>query len=184
MHDSARRARRAGKARQAAILLAERRDADGCPALFCRTVARVGHLDGATSITPGDRRRGVRFNGMDEGAKRGENRLLRVDDPFQRNAVTDDAGYSLVTPIGNDLPLGSHPLRSRYPPRYDSCNVQDALYAARGLGLHDRHRVRCHGRKLVQLAADGDHFLAGEKGHHIQEVNPKFQERPALTGYR
>ena len=167
-----------------AILLTERRDGDGSPAKFCRTVAGVSYLDGATSITPGDRRQGVRLDGMDEGAERGEDCLLRLDDPFQRSGVTDDACHQLVAPIGGDLPMGSHPLRSHDPSRYDSCNVQDASYAAHGLGLHDRHRVRCHGRKLVQLAANGDHLLACEKGYQIQKVNPKFQERPALTGYR
>ena len=168
----------------AAVCSRNERDGDGGPAKFCRTVAGVGHLDGATSITPGDRRLGVRFDGMDEGAECGENCLLRLDDPFMRSGVTDDAAHSLVTPISGDLPLGSHPLRSRNPPRYDTCNVQDASHAAHGLGLHDRHRVRCHARKLVQLATDGDHLLAGEKGHQIQEVNPKFQERSALAWYR
>ena len=151
--------------------------------MFCRTVAGVGHLDGATSITPGDRRLSPRLDGMDERAERGENRLLRLDDPFRGRVVTDDACHSLVKPISCDLPPGSHPLRSRNPPRYDSCNVHDASYTARGLGLHDRHRLRCHGRELVQFAADVDHLLAGEKWHQVQEMNPQFQERPALTWY-
>ena len=50
------------------IPLAERRNADSGPAKFCRTVAGVGHLDGATPITPGNRRGSVHFNGVSEGA--------------------------------------------------------------------------------------------------------------------
>ena len=86
-----------------------------------------------------------------------------------------------MKPISGDLTLDSDPLRSRNPPRYNACNVQNASHAAHGLCLDDRHRVRCYVRKLVQLAANGDHFLASKKGHQIQEVNPNFQERPALA---
>jgi hypothetical protein len=128
------------------ILLAERRNVDGRSAKFCGTVAGVSHLDGATSIVPGDRRRAVRFDGMDEGTECGKNRLLWLDGPFEWSGVTDDAAHSLMKPISGDLPLGSYPLRSRNPPRYNACNVQDALQAAYSLGLHNRHRVRRHAR--------------------------------------
>ena len=147
-------------------------------------VAGIGHFDGTAAIAPGNRRRGLRLNGMDEGAERGENRLLRLDGPFLRTGVTDDTGYSVVKPISGHLPLASHPFRSRNPPPDDSCNVYEASYAACSPGLHDRHRLRCDGRELVQFAPDIDYLLAGKKRHQIQEVNPKLQERPALTWYR
>ncbi|HWI69987.1 MAG TPA: hypothetical protein VNS88_16725, partial [Nitrospiraceae bacterium] len=84
--------------------LAKGRDADGSSAKFCGTVAGVSHLDSATSIVPGDRRRAVRFDGMDEGTECGKNRLLWLDGPFERSGVTDDAAHTLMKPISGDLP--------------------------------------------------------------------------------
>ena len=107
-----------------------------------------------------------------------------LDGPFHRSAIINDPAHPLMKPISGDLSLGSHPLRSRNPPRFDSCNIEDASQAACSLYLHNRHRLRRHARKLVQLAADGDHLLASEKGHQIQEVNPKLQECSALTWHR
>src|SRR6185295_6851534 len=166
------------------IPLAERGDGDGGPAKLCRTVAGIGHLHGAASITPCDRRRSIRLDGMDKGAEGGKDCLLRANGPFMGSRVTNYTCHPIVEPISRDLSLGSHPLRSCNPPRYDSCDVHDASYTARGLGLHNRHRIRCYRRDLIQLTADGNQLLACEKGHHIQEVNPKFQERSTLTGRR
>ena len=96
-----------------------------------------------------------------------------MDIPFERSSVTDDAIHSLVKPISRNLTLRPHPLCPRNPPSSNTCNVQDASQAACGLYLDDRHRVRLHSRQSVQLAADGDNLLAGEKVHQIQEVNPE-----------
>src|SRR5262245_61064264 len=121
---------------------------------------------------------------LDKGTKRGEDRVLRVNGPFLGTHVINDACGSMMKPVCSDLPLGPHPFRFCNPPHNHSRNVHDASYAACSLSLHDRDRIRCHSRELIQLAADGDYFLSGEEGHDVQEVNPEFEERSSLTNCR